>query len=80
MRSLAIFAAIIGLCLQYVNAAVIREFSPSPEIWISEENYYTERAETFVADENNVDSAVLDEIEEGISIKFVFIASLPLRS
>jgi hypothetical protein len=80
MKSLVIFAAIFGFCLQNVNAAVIQEFSPVPEIEVLEETYHTERAETFVANENSVDLAALEEIQEGVSIKFVFIASLPLQS
>ncbi|KFY42164.1 hypothetical protein V495_04646 [Pseudogymnoascus sp. VKM F-4514 (FW-929)] len=68
MRSLAIFAAILGFCLQNVNAAVIREFSPVPEFEVLGETYHTERAETFVANENSVDHAALEEIQKGISI------------
>lgn len=60
--------AILGFCLQYANAAVVRGLTRAPEVEALADNSHVKRAEKIFFDESNDAHATREELGDELSI------------
>jgi hypothetical protein len=73
MKGFAIFVAILGFCLQYVNAAVARYITPVPRVKVLADPSPVKRVETLVFNENDNAHVTQGKKQDELSIRRVFV-------